>query len=124
MIRITVYSALAGLLALTIALILNPDLTYVISKYWSKKSVAQRVEETKTLFDQHLKPRLIEAGLSATPQFVTLIFIKEEKALHLHAGDFPDKMKWIKSYPVTAASGKPGPKLTEGDRQVPEGIYS
>jgi len=29
----------------------------------------------------------------------------------------------IKSYRVLGASGGPGPKLREGDRQVPEGIY-
>lgn len=29
----------------------------------------------------------------------------------------------IASYPIVAASGGPGPKLREGDRQVPEGVY-
>lgn len=31
--------------------------------------------------------------------------------------------KRLRSYPVLAASGGPGPKLRESDRQVPEGIY-
>jgi murein L,D-transpeptidase YafK len=47
-----------------------------------------------------------------------LICIKEERKLEL----------WIngamaKTYPMTAFSGGPGPKLREGDRQIPEGIY-
>jgi murein L,D-transpeptidase YafK len=29
----------------------------------------------------------------------------------------------VRSIDITAASGGPGPKLREGDRQVPEGIY-
>jgi murein L,D-transpeptidase YafK len=29
----------------------------------------------------------------------------------------------VRAYPIQAASGVPGPKLKEGDRQVPEGIY-
>jgi murein L,D-transpeptidase YafK len=29
----------------------------------------------------------------------------------------------VKKYPIFAASGVHGPKLTEGDRQVPEGVY-
>lgn len=29
----------------------------------------------------------------------------------------------LKSYPFTAFSGRLGPKLKEGDRQIPEGIY-
>jgi murein L,D-transpeptidase YafK len=32
-------------------------------------------------------------------------------------------MRRVKDYPVLAASGVLGPKLREGDRQVPEGIY-
>ena len=30
----------------------------------------------------------------------------------------------VRSWPVLTASGGPGPKLREGDRQVPEGVYS
>ncbi len=29
----------------------------------------------------------------------------------------------MKSYPILASSGSPGPKRREGDRQVPEGFY-
>ena len=32
-------------------------------------------------------------------------------------------MNLIRTYPVLAASGRLGPKLKEGDRQVPEGLY-
>jgi murein L,D-transpeptidase YafK len=30
----------------------------------------------------------------------------------------------VKIYPITAASGRPGPKRREGDLQVPEGFYT
>lgn len=30
---------------------------------------------------------------------------------------------WIIVYPIVAASGRQGPKLREGDKQVPEGLY-
>lgn len=60
------------------------------------------------------------AGRSDTARIreVALICIKEERKLEL----------WIngglaKAYPLTAFSGGPGPKLREGDRQIPEGIY-
>ena len=33
-------------------------------------------------------------------------------------------MRRVKTYPVLAASGDVGPKLREGDRQVPEGLYA
>jgi hypothetical protein len=47
----------------------------------------------------------------------------------LSTGAIPDcrlqarTLAFIKSYPVLAASGELGPKLREGDRQVPEGLY-
>ena len=31
--------------------------------------------------------------------------------------------RFIKQYSINGASGAPGPKLREGDRQVPEGLY-
>ena len=34
-----------------------------------------------------------------------------------------DSFKKIKTYKFTAFSGKIGPKLKEGDKQIPEGIY-
>ncbi|HQZ19227.1 MAG TPA: L,D-transpeptidase family protein [Vicinamibacteria bacterium] len=48
--------------------------------------------------------------------------LKEEKALEVW---LPVGGRWsrLRSYPVLAASGGPGPKLREGDFQVPEGIY-
>lgn len=35
----------------------------------------------------------------------------------------PQTWHHITTYPILALSGKPGPKLREGDHQVPEGIY-
>jgi hypothetical protein len=52
------------------------------------------------------------------PKSITLVAFKEERRLEVW-GDG----KWLKSYPILAASGSPGPKRREGDRQVPEGIY-
>ena len=33
-------------------------------------------------------------------------------------------LRFVRAYPILAASGGPGPKLKEGDRQVPEGVYA
>lgn len=49
---------------------------------------------------------------------------KEEKQLELWMRPRgSDRFVLFRSYPVAATSGKPGPKLAEGDRQVPEGFY-
>ena len=54
-----------------------------------------------------------------------MIFVglKEEKSLEIYAKSGTNDFKFIRSYPILAASGVAGPKRREGDRQVPEGIY-
>lgn len=48
---------------------------------------------------------------------------KKERQLEVWVGDKTGPMKMFRTYPVLAASGKLGPKLREGDLQVPEGLY-
>lgn len=69
-----------------------------------------------------LKELVTRTGSSYPPQRLRLVGLKEERALEVWA---PVGGRWsrLKSYPVLAASGGPGPKLREGDGQVPEGIY-
>lgn len=58
------------------------------------------------------------------PDELALVGLKEEKQLELWARDADTDWTLIHRYPVLAASGTTGPKLREGDRQVPEGIYA
>lgn len=49
---------------------------------------------------------------------------KEERILELfQVNPATGKYELVRSYPIVAASGHLGPKLAEGDRQVPEGFY-
>lgn len=61
-------------------------------------------------------------GLGYPPGQLTLVGLKAERVLEVWARSSGE---WVlyRTYPVLAASGGPGPKLLEGDRQVPEGIY-
>jgi murein L,D-transpeptidase YafK len=52
-----------------------------------------------------------------------LVGLKQERQLELWVSDGSPDFRFLKSYPVLAASGTLGPKLKEGDRQVPEGLY-
>jgi hypothetical protein len=70
---------------------------------------------------KRLAPWFERAGVSYPPSSVALVFYKDERVLWLYAGS--DPLRPIRSYPVLAASGRAGPKLNEGDLQVPEGIY-
>jgi len=75
-----------------------------------------------------VKPRLEEdlreKGLRwGDPVFVRVF--KEERMLELWVCHRESrKFHLFKSYPVAAQSGVEGPKLAEGDGQVPEGFYS
>jgi len=48
---------------------------------------------------------------------------KEEAILELWVKSDEEKFVLFKSYPIAGASGDLGPKLREGDHQVPEGFY-
>lgn len=85
-------------------------------------TVEQRVEQFRSSFDQRLRPELLRAGITGLPASVTLVFLKDKRTLELWA-ERAGAMVFVKEYAVTAASGTPGPKLREGDFQVPEGIY-
>ncbi len=72
---------------------------------------------------QKLKVDFERAGVPYPSSAYQLIAFKQERKLELWAKDNADQWVMIKVYPILAASGKEGPKLREGDKQVPEGIY-
>ncbi len=87
-------------------------------------SIAQRQKETREAFVIGLKPYLEHLAIDESSAVVKLVAFKDAKILYLFAGNSEDNLKYVKSYPIKAASGVLGPKLVEGDRQVPEGIYN
>jgi murein L,D-transpeptidase YafK len=66
--------------------------------------------------------RLAEKGLTQGSRVMLRIFKAEsELELWLESGD---RFELFASYPICFWSGTLGPKLREGDRQAPEGVYS
>jgi hypothetical protein len=70
-----------------------------------------------------LRDAAAASGLDYPPGEITLVGLKEERALEVW-GRSSGGWVLFRTYPVLAASGGPGPKLREGDGQVPEGIYN
>lgn len=69
--------------------------------------------------ERDLKTTGLEFG---APVFIRAF--KEERQLELFIQSRASgKFELFRSYPIAAASGTLGPKLTEGDSQVPEGFY-
>ena len=57
------------------------------------------------------------------PNRVFIRVFKQERELELWGANSRGVMKLLRTYPIAAASGGPGPKRREGDMQVPEGVY-
>ncbi|MCU7931982.1 MAG: L,D-transpeptidase family protein [Candidatus Thiodiazotropha sp. (ex Codakia rugifera)] len=72
---------------------------------------------------QRLLDRFDRAGVAYPPRRVQLIALKESRRLELWVFQ-ENGWQFIHDYAIFAASGGPGPKLREGDKQVPEGFYS
>ncbi len=70
-----------------------------------------------------VREALSRAGVPPRPDRLWLLAVKDERHLELWASNSSGERVRVTSWPVLAASGGDGPKLREGDRQVPEGIY-
>lgn len=64
------------------------------------------------------------SGVSYPPAAVTLAAFKAERKMEVWAAGKAGGWRLLRTYPIQAASGRLGPKLREGDRQVPEGVYA
>jgi hypothetical protein len=85
-------------------------------------SVAQVLEKYQDKVAARLIPRFRFAGVDWPPQELQLLAIKDTRKLELWARSQGD-WHYIRDYRIKGMSGRLGPKLKQGDRQVPEGIY-
>lgn len=89
-----------------------------------KKTVAKVMMEIQPRWEPVLKDMFQGKNVEFPPKHVTLLYIKDQKKIYLYSGRNENEVTFIKTYDVLAASGKAGPKLSEGDNQVPEGVYT
>lgn len=87
------------------------------------KSVAQRLEQFGGAARARWEPYFAKAQSAYPPSGVTLLAVKNERELQVYATDRTGSNRWVRTCSILAASGSAGPKLKEGDGQVPEGIY-
>jgi len=88
-----------------------------------KKTVQDRLEQYGHTVQERLLPYFEATKISYPPKQVVLVGLKHENILEVWAYGEENRFDLIRTYPILAASGRLGPKLREGDRQVPEGIY-
>lgn len=115
--------AMVGALGVVIAL--KPSLAAgLLQRAKGKHTVKERLAEFGTAARHRLNAYFGEAGITYPPRSVVLVALKQEKRLELHASLASGEKKFVRAWPILAASGKLGPKLRQGDSQVPEGVYS
>jgi murein L,D-transpeptidase YafK len=79
--------------------------------------IGEKVEKRLSLYFKKLNSKYV-------PDRIVLIGYKKERILELWAPGKDNRFVMVKNYKIMGASGTPGPKLREGDMQVPEGIYT
>ena len=112
--------AFTGIILIALTLLL-PE---VWLRYFYNRTIGRffrhSVESRLQSFGNAARERL---QLAFIPSKLVIIALKSEKRLELWGSNADEKAFFIRSYPILAASGTAGPKLREGDRQVPEGFY-
>ncbi len=86
------------------------------------RAVERTAEALAGRIESPLAASFRAAGAGYPPRELLLLAYKKERLLELWVRGEAGFTR-VKIYPVLGASGGPGPKLREGDRQVPEGVY-
>lgn len=86
------------------------------------RTVADVVAKYGPAARARLAPHFKRAGVAYPPKEIAILTLKQERrvAIWVRSGT---QWRFLRNYPILAASGHAGPKLREGDSQVPEGVY-
>ena len=89
----------------------------------ARATLAERLRQLTPEASARLRPSFDAAGVPFPPAAVRLVAFKDQRLLVLYARGASGPWRLVRPNQVLAASGVAGPKLAEGDRQVPEGRY-
>lgn len=127
--RVLCVVGLAGALGLASIVVTRNDAAaawvgYVVAKARGGYSLQERLAMHQSAVEARLRPRFAQAGLSYPPKQVAYVAFKDSALLQVYAkAKSTDPWRLVLTYPILGMSGGPGPKLREGDLQVPEGLY-
>jgi hypothetical protein len=95
----------------------------VVRTFKGRATVEDRLHQFGAAARHRLKPDVERVGQPYPPKWVVLVGLKQEKRLEVWVAGDAGPLRKLKWYPILGASGTLGPKLREGDGQVPEGLY-
>lgn len=112
----------AGFLLVYLCLVQVTGFSMAPKLNWDKA-----VDNAITRYGLKREPELIrlfaKAKVAYPPKDIALLAFKKERVIQLWAKQDKKPWRYIHTYPLTASSGKLGPKLKEKDLQIPEGVY-
>jgi hypothetical protein len=94
----------------------------VYTRLRGRATVEDRLGEFGAAARARLGPGFEAAGIAYPPKGATFVILKEERRVEVYARS-GGPWHLVRTLPIEGASGTAGPKLREGDGQVPEGRY-
>lgn len=107
----------------TFLLLISTHLYSMAPKLNWEKAIDNAVAKYGLQMEPQLVTLFNKSNIAYPPQDIALLAFKQERQIQLWAKNEDQPWHYIHTYPLTAFSGRLGPKLKENDRQIPEGIY-
>lgn len=111
------------LLIYVVALLINQFIFAMAPKLNWDNAIDKAISRYGLRTEPELQQYFSKANVSYPPNEVALLAFKKEQHIEMWAKDDDTGWRYIHTYPLTAYSGRLGPKLKEHDLQIPEGIY-
>ena len=86
------------------------------------RTVADVVAKYGPAARSRLAPHFQRAQVAYPPKEIAILVLKQERRVAVWVRG-NGEWRFLRNYPILSASGHAGPKLREGDYQVPEGVY-
>jgi murein L,D-transpeptidase YafK len=113
--RIHLFLCAALAVIATVAVSCHRTMSYTVNDRLAQYGPAAR---------ERLKPDFAKAQVPYPPGKLVFAGFKQERTFEVYATNPSNQWRLVSTYPILGASGLLGPKLQEGDYQVPEGIYA
>lgn len=98
-------------------------LLLAVAGFFAVRTVHGRLVQYGIVARHRLRPAFARRQVPYPPSSLVMVGVKDRRQLQLYAPDAGGTMRFIRAYPILGMSGQQGPKLREGDMQVPEGVY-
>jgi len=115
---------MAYFIGIVLSFLLSQSVIAMGSKMDAQKATSHAIARYGLPVESNLVSKFKKRHVAYPPRDIALLAFKQEQKVQLWARDVSvSRWRFIHTYPLTAYSGRLGPKLKERDRQIPEGIY-